>query len=64
MVQRYNAIFPKKSKAKNQPVKISINSTPSTMLLSKEGVTLKITQSKIPLTVHRVEHNFPKKEKD
>ena len=38
-------LFPKMSKTKNYPVKISINGKHCTMLFSKEGLRLNITQS-------------------
>ena len=49
---------------KNHPVKITINGTYGTMLFSKGLVRLKITQSKLTLTVHRVQCYFPKEELD
>ena len=47
----------------NNPVKISINGSHCTMLFTQETVKLKITQSKIGLTVLRVQDHFPRKGK-
>ena len=36
----YNALFPRKSRTKNQPVKISVSGTLGTMLFCQEGEAL------------------------
>ena len=45
----------------NEPVKITVNGTRGTMLFSQVRLRLKITRSKIALTVHYVQCYFPRK---
>ena len=52
-----------KSKTVNQQVKNSVNGTQRTMLFYQERLRLKITQSKIPLTVQREDCFFSRKNK-
>ena len=59
----YNAIFQRKSKTKDHAVKNSVKSAQGTMLFYEEVVRLKITQSKVALTIHRVQCYFPGKSK-
>ena len=59
----YNAIFQKKSKTLDHGVKNSVKSAQGTMLFCKEVDGLKITQSKVALTIHRVQCYFPGKSK-
>ena len=58
MVHRVLGYFPRKSKTKNHLVKNTVNVTKSRMLFSYERIKLKITQSKIPVTIQRVECYF------
>ena len=55
-------MFPRKNKTVNQQVKNSGNGTQRIMLFSQERVRKKINQSKIPLTLQRVESYFFMKE--
>ena len=58
----HSAIIPRKSKTKNHQVKNSVTSTHGTMLLSQEEKRLQIIQSKLALTVLRVQCCIPRKE--
>ena len=62
MVHRVQGYFPRKSKTKNHLVKNTVNVKKSRTLFSYERIKLKITQSKIPLIMQRVECYFLTKE--
>ena len=62
MYRGKNAIFPRKSKTKNFPVK-NVDNGIGYNAIFPEKVRLKITQSKSALTVHRVLCHFPRKTK-
>ena len=55
----YKAIFPVESKTRN----LTVNNTQGTLVLfSQERLRLKITQSKVALTKHRVQCYFSREE--
>ena len=53
--------FQIKSKTKNHEVKNSVKNAQGTMLFYVERVRLIITQTKVALTIHRVQCYFPGK---
>ena len=61
MVAGWHGNFQGRSNTTNQLVKNSVNGTHCTMLISQERVRLKMRQSKLVLTVNRVQRYFPKK---
>ena len=60
-IQSDDAIFQKERKTKIHPVKNTVNGTKSRTLFYQERIRLKGSQTKIALTVHRVQY-FPRNE--